>query len=148
MEKRVKDKHIIFGCIAMFLTGCTVIPADKLVHAKAANVYLSNKQPLSNCHYLGEVYSAQGNWFTGMFTSNIDIYLGSRNNLKDQAYENKANFIYLEATNINDRTLFAGGNRNVSIVGQAYNCENMGEYGTNLVNEKLCGYFSFCLDSE
>ena len=81
----MKQPLLIIAFVSFFITGCTVIPANKTANIKAHNVYLTQKKPPKSCRYVGEVYGSQGNWFTGMFTSNMDLALGARNSLKNQA---------------------------------------------------------------
>jgi hypothetical protein len=141
----MKQPLLIIAFVSFFITGCTVIPANKTANIKAHNVYLTQKKPPKSCRYVGEVYGSQGNWFTGMFTSNMDLALGARNSLKNQAAHIHANYVYIEAFNANDSALIVAGNKNVTLVGQAYACENLKGYGVNAVTETPCGYLSFCV---
>jgi hypothetical protein len=136
---------LIIGFISIFTTSCTVIPANKIDNSKANNVYISHKKPPKTCHYIGEVYGSQGNWFTGIFTSNMNLALGARNSLKNQAAYNRANYIYMEAFNANNSALYVAGNKNVTVMGRAYACTNLKRYKINSVVEKPCGYLSFCV---
>ena len=49
----------------LLLTGC----AAKSVDTNGLKVKTSREKPTGNCAELGEVTGAQGNWFTGPYTS-------------------------------------------------------------------------------
>ena len=141
----MKQPFLIIVLVSFFISGCTVIPANKVANEKAHSVYLTQKKPPKDCRYIGEVYGSQGNWFTGIFTSNMDLALGARNSLKNQAAYSHANYVYIEAFNANDAALYVAGNKNVTLLGQAYACENLKGYDVNSVTETPCGYLSFCV---
>ena len=134
---------ILFSVFIAAMVGCTVISSDKIANNQANNVYLSAQKPDARCVYRGEVFGDQGNWFTGIFTSNADVILGSRNSLKNQAAKNNANYVYIEEVS-NNPSLLAFGHANVVHVGQAYYCKDMKGKGVNKVTAKSCDSFSFC----
>jgi len=136
------NKTLFSFFFILLLSGCSIIPANK-IHSKAAEkVHISTINANKSCHYVGEVYGDQGNWFTGMFTSNINIVNGSINNLKNQAAENNADYIYLENSSTSNESVIQSfsfflihpfallsGVYNVSLIGQAYSCNNQNKDG-------------------
>ncbi|MDC0535989.1 DUF4156 domain-containing protein [Francisellaceae bacterium] len=114
---------LLLVIILSSITACSITPANG---NRAKNTYISSKAP-NNCDYKGMLFSSDGNWFTGIFTSNITIIISSRNKLKNQAAANGANYVHLQETHADDTTLIIGGNQNVVFVGHAYYCENINE---------------------
>lgn len=83
------------------------------------------KQDPTGCEYLGEVTGDQGNFFTGGFTSNANLEVGARNDMKNKAFEMGGDTIVL----LSDRagvTGQDGGSQqqtNVVYTGTVYKCE-------------------------
>ena len=70
--------------IAALLAGCSA----KAVRPQAQQVEITNELPDQNkCRFLGEVVGSQGNWFTGDYTSNKNLVIGARNELRNETYE-------------------------------------------------------------
>ena len=118
-----KYKLILIFLLIMTIIACSVTPPNG---NRAKNMYISSKFPVG-CEYKGLIFSSDGNWFTGIFTANLNIILSSRNKLKNQAAANGANYIQLMGTHADDSALFVGGNQNVVFTGQAYYCKNIAE---------------------
>ena len=72
------------------------------------------------CTYKGEVAGSQGNWLTGSWTSNSNLALGARNDLRNEAAELGANVVVItETINATDED---NSLENITHVGRAYLC--------------------------
>ncbi len=118
MNKLIK---LFLAILMLNLYGCSITPTDSTA---AKNIYVSSKKP-SECEYIGQIFSSDGNWFTGIFTPSINIIISSRNKFKNQAAYNGANYIQLQATHADDTAFIVGGNQNIVFIGQAYYCEKL-----------------------
>lgn len=78
---------------------------------------LSNSAPSDNCTFVGEVHGGQGNWWTDDITSTKALVEGSRNDMKNQAYELGANYVHLQQTA--QDTSYAGGGK-IGMAGNAF----------------------------
>ncbi len=79
------------------------------------------------CKYLGEVTGNQGNFFTGVYTSNENLETGARNDLKNKALEKGANaMVFLTnragSTSNGGRYGYSGSQTNVTLTATIYNC--------------------------
>ncbi len=75
------------------LGGC----ASKEITQGAGKVEIFNGPPnLEKCKFLGEIVGSQGNWFTGDLTSNKNLVIGARNELRNEAYKLGANAVYVQ----------------------------------------------------
>ncbi|MCW8108380.1 DUF4156 domain-containing protein [Alteromonas ponticola] len=108
----------------------TIIPLIILLSACSANraipqasyVELINEVPdKSRCRYLGEIVGSQGNWFTGDFTSNENLIIGARNELRNKAYQLGGNVVHVQ--NMSNTNAWGSlGTTNTTVVGKAYRC--------------------------
>lgn len=72
------------------------------------------------CTYKGEVAGSQGNWLTGGWTSNKNLALGARNELRNEAGQLGANVVVItETINSTDEE---NSLENVTHIGRAYLC--------------------------
>ena len=76
---------------------------------------------MKNCKYLGEIVGSQGNWFTGDFTSNKDLVIGARNELRNEAHKLGANIVYIQDMK-NTNKFHSLGTTNTTAIGKAYKC--------------------------
>ena len=102
--------RIIFLVAALF-GGCAAIP----LAPEAKKVEIAQEAP-KNCKKLGDVVGTQGNLFTGDHTSNKNLMIGARNDLRNQAHKLGGNLVVIENTN--------NATSNTTLVGAAYLCEN------------------------
>ena len=124
----------------LFIAGCSFIPADKLTSDEARHVVISIDTPKENCSYVGNIFGSQGNWLTGFFTSNLDLSLGAINNLRNQAANNGANYVYFGQLYASDVSILRGafslnllttplktitGTFNATYYGEAYYCPSL-----------------------
>ncbi|ENM5767376.1 DUF4156 domain-containing protein [Vibrio mimicus] len=101
------------------LSGCAANPTIK----GAERVELTSERPdRTQCEYLGEVIGSQGNWVTGDFTSNEDLIIGARNELKNEAFKLGANIVYVEGM-ANTNAWGSLGTTNTTAIGKAFKCE-------------------------
>ncbi|ACJ31186.1 Conserved hypothetical protein [Shewanella piezotolerans WP3] len=123
-------KKILIGFALIALTACS---AHQL-HGDAASIRIVDVEP-QNCSFLGEVDGSQGNWFTADFTSDRDILIGARNEVKNQAAALGANVIVLKKSvdNSNEGIEAYGNERGAvisstkgtyssTVIGEAFNC--------------------------
>lgn len=107
----------ILVAFAVGLTAC----AAKSLDPGAERVMLSNSAPSENCEFLGEVHGGQGNWWTDDITSTKALVEGSRNDMKNQAYEMGANYVHIQQTA--QDTSYVGGGK-IGMAGNAFHCPN------------------------
>ena len=66
--------------LSAFLFGCSAIPTTP----GGQTVELVTEKPPGNCKPLGDAVGSQGNWFTGDYTSNKNLLIGARNDLRNK----------------------------------------------------------------
>src|SRR4051812_23500838 len=71
---------IVFAAIIL-LSACSAIQTTP----DSALIELVNDKPQADCRALGEAIGSQGNFFTGNYTSNKNLMIGARNDLRNQA---------------------------------------------------------------
>ena len=104
--------------IAISILGCSA----KQVMPEAQVVEIVNEKPDSDkCKFVGEIIGSQGNWFTGDFTSNKNLVIGARNELRNEAYKLGANVVYIQDMK-NTNAWGSLGTSNTTAVGKAYKC--------------------------
>ena len=117
MERSFKLVFCIFSVLALY--GC----AAKETIPAAMNIELVNEPPdSSKCQFLAEIVGSQGNWFTGDFTSNKNLVVGARNELRNEAYKLGANVVYIQDMK-NTNAYGSLGTTNTTAVGKAYRCD-------------------------
>ena len=104
----------------LMIAGCTAIP----VHNNAKGIRITSMEPVGDCKLLGEVYGSQGNWITGIFTSNLNLLKGARNDMRNQAADLGANYVKLTNSRFVG-SIFISGSDNATLVGNAYRCKQM-----------------------
>jgi hypothetical protein len=124
MKRAVSRMRRPFLLVAGFalVSGCAAIPLKKA----AGEVRLTNQEP-AECKFLGEVVGSQGNWLVGPFTSNENLEVGARNDLKNKARELGANVVHLLTDRAGQSAHYSrhgGGSSqtNVTYMGAAYHC--------------------------
>jgi hypothetical protein len=106
-----------FFAAIILLSACSAIQATP----DGALIELVNDKPQGNCRALGEAVGSQGNFFTGNYTSNKNLMIGARNDLRNQAANMGGNLVHVQnVSNASaDRSL---GTSNTTVVGMVYNC--------------------------
>lgn len=107
-------------CMAacVLLAGCAAIR----VTPKGTLVELTNDKPTGDCKALGEVIGSQGNWATGDFTSNKNLMLGARNDLRNKAAALGGNVVHVQNLS-NTNAAGSAGTTNTTVIGMAYKCQ-------------------------
>lgn len=112
-------KEILVGVVSsVILIGCSA----KAVLPQAQTVeFVYKPVDTKKCTFVGETIGTQGNWFTGDWTSNQDLMIGARNDIKNQAFSLGGNTVFME--NISNASAWGAlGTTNTTIVGRAYKC--------------------------
>lgn len=111
-------KNCLLLCSLAALVGC----AANTALPEAQKVEIVNELPDKNrCKFLGEVVGSQGNWFTGDWTSNKNLVVGARNELRNETHALGGNVVYVQALS-NSSAWGAMGTTNTTAVGKAYSC--------------------------
>jgi len=113
------NKYSVCLC-TVFLSSCAAVQ----VAPEARQVELVNEAPDKNrCEYLGEIVGSQGNWFTGDVTSNKNLVIGARNELRNEAYELGGNIVQVVDMK-NTNAWGSSGTTNTTAIGKVYKCRN------------------------
>lgn len=110
-------KGVVIVC-ALILSGCAAISAKPGANLVTVVTEESN---LDHCEFLGEVAGSQGNWITGGYTSDKNLMIGARNDLKNATYELGGDTVYIQHMNTSGR-YEASGLSNTTVIGKAYDC--------------------------
>ena len=102
----------------LLISGCSAIQLSP----EAASIEIVNEAPdKNNCKFLGEIVGSQGNWFTGDFTSNENLVMGARNELRNKAYKLGGNKVYIQDMK-NTNAWGSLGTTNTTAIGKVYKC--------------------------
>jgi hypothetical protein len=113
----MKTIFIVVSSIA--LTSCAANP----VAPGAEVVEITNDaSDITKCKFLGEIAGSQGNFFTGDWTSNKNLVIGARNELRNETYRLGGNMVYVQDMK-NATNSYALGTTNTTAIGKAYRCE-------------------------
>ncbi|MFC2075151.1 DUF4156 domain-containing protein [Bdellovibrionota bacterium] len=118
----MKKLFVMFAAVA-FVIGCAATP----INPGAQLVMLGHEKPDKACKYLGEAVGSQGGSFTGVWTSNVNMEIGAKNDLKNKAAGMGANYVQLLTQRAGDTSSYSrygggGGQTNVVYVGACYRC--------------------------
>jgi hypothetical protein len=113
-----KVKLLSFLVAMISIYGCSAIKSLP----EAQGIEIVNITPdEEKCKYIGEVVGSQGNWFTGDYTSNENLVVGARNELRNEAYKLGANIVYMSDMK-NTNAWGSLGTTNTTAIGKAYLC--------------------------
>lgn len=113
-----KEKIMFLLVMSLFFQGCAAVQ----VKPEAANVDIVIEKPNNDkCKFLGEVIGSQGNWFTGDYTSNENLVVGARNELRNEAYRLGGNVVFIQNM-ANSSAWGSLGTTNTTVIGRAYKC--------------------------
>jgi Domain of unknown function (DUF4156) len=105
--------------LSVFLfAGCSAISTTP----EGKSVELVTQKPPGNCKPLGDVVGSQGNWFTGDYTSNKNLLVGARNDLRNKAAEMGGNYVWVQDSS-NTNAWGSLGTTNTTVLGVVYRCE-------------------------
>lgn len=113
-------KTVVAITLVTFLAACAAKPTN--LGAETVEI-VNEMSDTSRCRYLGEVIGSQGNFFTAGATTNKNLILGSRNELRNEAHKLGGNIVHLQQ---NGPTLIVAGTPNITLVGKAYACSRRG----------------------
>ncbi len=102
----------------LLLVGCSAISTTP----EGGSVELVTVKPTGNCKPLGDVVGSQGNWITGDYTSNKNLLIGARNDLRNRAAEMGGNFVWVQDSS-NTNAWGGKGTSNTTVLGVVYRCE-------------------------
>jgi hypothetical protein len=103
----------------LLLSACSAIsvkPGANLVSV------VTEETKLDQCKFLGEVAGSQGNWITGGYTSDKNLMIGARNDLKNATYELGGDTVYIQQNSTSGRYA-ASGLSSATVIGNAYRCK-------------------------
>jgi hypothetical protein len=110
-------KYLMIVPIAL-LAGCSAKP----VFQEAMNIEIVNEVPdKTKCKFLKEIVGSQGNWFTGDVTSNKNLVIGARNELRNETYKLGGNLVHIQDMK-NTNAYGSLGTTNTTAIGKAYYC--------------------------
>ena len=110
-------KKILFIVTGVaLLAGCSAKEAS----LGAEQVSIVSEKP-TKCKFLGEVAGAQGNWLTGGYTSDKDLMVGARNDLRNATYKKGGDTVFMQSMN-NSGRFIGSGTSSSTIIGYAYKC--------------------------
>ncbi|RCW66192.1 DUF4156 domain-containing protein [Pseudorhodoferax soli] len=112
----LKASYPIAAVALLALTACSAVPVTQ----GGAAVELISARP-TGCKALGEVIGSQGNVFSGDFTSNENLMVGARNDLRNKAAAMGGNVVAMQNT-LNATHPYSTGNVSTTIVGNVYAC--------------------------
>jgi hypothetical protein len=103
--------------LVLLAVACSAIA----VKQGAERVRVTNTEPGRDCKFLGDVTGSQGNRFTGGYTSDANLEIGARNDLKNKAFDIGGNVVYLLLQR-DSQTGHALDRKNVTLSGNVYRC--------------------------
>jgi hypothetical protein len=110
MKKYILLMFVILAC------SCSSIPTLP----GAERIEIVNELPdKSRYVFLGEVVGSQGNWATGGLTSNEDLIIGARNELRNKALSLGGDIVHLQSSD-SAGAWGSSGTINTTIVGKVY----------------------------
>jgi len=101
-----------------FLFGCSATPATP----EGRTVELVTEKPAGNCKPIGDAVGSQGNWFTGDYTSNKNLLVGARNDLRNKAAKMGGNYVWVQDSS-NTNAWRSRGTSNTTVLGVVYRCD-------------------------
>ncbi|HRL52913.1 MAG TPA: DUF4156 domain-containing protein [Acidovorax temperans] len=104
------------GLATVLLAGCSATPVTQ----QGAAVEIVNERP-GNCKVLGEVVGSQGNVFSGDFTTNENLMIGARNDLRNKAAAIGANVVQMQ-NSLNATHPYSAGAIKSTLIGTAFVC--------------------------
>ncbi len=114
----VKTNIAVPMLLSVLLIGCSAIPMTR----GGGSVELVTEKPSGNCKPLGDAIGSQGNWFTGDYTSNENLLMGARNDLRNKAAQMGGNTVWVQ-DKANTNKYGSLGTTNTTVLGVVYRCE-------------------------
>jgi len=114
--KVVNKKKLLLLLSCLSLASCSLLNTHQLKDKTSQINVISNYEQVKGCHYIQELVSSEGHWYTFFFISNIELTHASINDMKNKADEVGADTVYIEE--------HMGFGTSVTFLGQAYDCSN------------------------
>lgn len=102
----------------VLLAGCSAISTTP----QGRSIELLTEKPTGNCQPLGDAVGSQGNWLTGDYTSNKNLLVGARNDLRNKAAKMGGNYVWVQ-NSANTNAWGSSGTTNTTVLGVVYRCE-------------------------
>jgi Domain of unknown function (DUF4156) len=103
---------------AVLFAGCSAISTTP----EGRSIELVTEKPSGNCKPLGDAVGSQGNWITGDYTSNENLLIGARNDLRNRAAKMGGNYVWVQ-NSANTNAWGSKGTTNTTVLGVVYRCE-------------------------
>ena len=113
----VKMNAVVSILLSALLIGCSAIATTP----EGNSVELVTEKPTGNCKPLGDAVGSQGNWFTGDYTSNKNLLIGARNDLRNKAAKRGGNTVWVQ-DKANTNAWGGKGTSNTTVLGVVYRC--------------------------
>ena len=113
----MRTQPMFMTLVALTLAGC----AATSVTPQGAAVELVTARP-AGCKVIGEVVGKQGNVFSGDFTTNENLMIGARNDLRNRAAAMGGNVVHMQDT-LNATHPYSAGAVSTTIVGTVFACQ-------------------------
>lgn len=110
------SKKQLIAVLTITMAGCSATQPT----SQGAQVEIVAEKP-ADCRVLGEVVGSQGNVFSGDFTSNENLMVGARNDLRNKAAALGANTVQVQQS-LNATHPYSAGAVKTTLVGTAYSC--------------------------
>jgi hypothetical protein len=114
----MKMEVTVIAFLPILLIGCSAIPTTR----EGSSVELVTEKPSGNCKPLGDAVGSQGNWFTGDYTSNKNLLMGARNDLRNKAAKMGGNTVWVQ-DKANTNAWGSKGTSNTTVLGVVYRCD-------------------------
>ena len=102
----------------VLLAGCSAISTTP----QGRSIELLTEKPTGNCQPLGDAVGSQGNWLTGDYTSNKNLLIGARHDLRNKAAKMGGNYVWVQ-NSANTNAWGSKGTTNTTVLGVVYRCE-------------------------
>jgi hypothetical protein len=112
------SRRLALALSIVVLPACAAIQ----VNPGAERIRITNTEP-QGCENLGDVVGTQGNVITGGYTSNENLIIGARNDLKNKAFTLGANTVFmLTSTTGQASGQYGGATSSSHLMGVAFKC--------------------------
>ncbi len=111
-------KNIFIASVALLIAGCAATP----INPEAQKVEIHVEKPTGTCKQLGETAGSQGGYLIGDYTSDKNLMVGARNDLRNNAAAMGGNYVWLQNTS-NSSAYGSGGTTSTTVIGMVYHCQ-------------------------
>ena len=123
----INKKELTVSVAVILLASCSAIQLNPI----ASKVEISRAAPAKDCKFINTITATQGNFFSGVFTSNNNLQEGAYNKVRNEAAEIGGNYIQLISSQAGDTGVGSGFDgdynssyqqTNYTVTGSVYNC--------------------------